>query len=96
MQAMIGTRVQLEGIAADAKGGAIVRVQSHPVYVDGLDRWPPHVHGRRVKVEGTLVSKQRIPEAEPDPRKPQSAGATGAQYVLEGARWSLAAQEPSR
>ena len=89
MQGKIGTRVQLEGTASNAKGGAVIEGPDGPVYIEGLDRWPPDVRGKRVRVDGLLVSRKLFPDPETDPARPQHAAAAGMQFVLERASWSL-------
>jgi hypothetical protein len=83
--------VTLVGDARDAKGGAVVVEDGgRVVYVDGVDRWPEAVSGRRVAVTGVLVERKKIPDPVVNDAGEHSAGALGEQWVIEGARWEAA------
>lgn len=81
----------LQGTARDAKGGAVVVLESgEVVYVAGLFEWPPDVFGKRVKVTGRLRQKKMIPDPQVDPvTGAVSAGAVGEQDVLENPQWEI-------
>lgn len=89
---LVGARVRLGGTARDAKGGAVLLVGDEPVYLSGLDAWPPKASGQAVVVTGTLASKQHLPEASRDASGAISQGASGKQLVLEAPQWRLASE----
>jgi hypothetical protein len=81
--------VTLRGVAADAKGGAVLQTDDgRVVYVDGLERWPDAVAGHPVKAQGRLTRRKLIPDPVVGPAGERSAGAVGDQTVLEQATWS--------
>ncbi|MCA9491525.1 MAG: hypothetical protein KC621_16450 [Myxococcales bacterium] len=67
----------IEGVARDAKGGAVILLDDGaPVYVDGLETWPPGVHGLRIRAEGEEVSERYVPAATVAPDGAISQGTT--------------------
>jgi YD repeat-containing protein len=75
----------LEGTAQDAKAGAVLMLDKDIIYVDGLDRWPDHLIGKKVRVKGVLAHDQKqIPDPGPDATK---QGAFGEQHIIKDARW---------
>ncbi len=82
-----GKKVELPGVAHDAKGGAILLVDDGPIYVRKLDSWPTAMRGKEVVVKGTLKSMKLIPSPERSPTGAISQGAEGDQWVLEDATW---------
>jgi len=82
-------RVELRGVARDAKCGAVIVTDGGgAIYVQGLDAWPAEVHGKRIVASGVVREKKLIPD--PVSRDGlQSTGAWGNQDVLEDARWAL-------
>ncbi len=80
--------VTVVGAARDAKGGAVVFADDGRVlYVDGLDSWPAAIRGQRVAVTGRIVERPLAPGPLTSDAGEHYAGATGAQTVIEGARW---------
>ncbi|MCB9688257.1 MAG: hypothetical protein H6738_12230 [Alphaproteobacteria bacterium] len=58
----------IEGVARDAKGGAVIVLDDGaPVYVDGLDAWPAGVDGLRIRALGEEVAERHVPEATVSP-----------------------------
>jgi hypothetical protein len=81
-----GKTVQVKGVARYAKVGPIVLLDNeHPVYIDGLDKWPTEFSDKSVVVTGRLI---RHPEQAP----PENGAAyiRGPYYSLASATWSLA------
>lgn len=86
--ACAGPQATLRGVAADAKSGAVVQTDDgKTVYVDGLERWPAELAGHRVEVVGRLAQRKLIPDPVVSDAGEQSAGAHGAQDVIEAASW---------
>lgn len=81
LEAHVGERVTLTGTALDAAAGAIVSLDDHPVYVDGLRRWEERFFAQEVEVSGTLVFR---------PGPPGAIHKVGDAYALEDATWSAA------
>jgi hypothetical protein len=80
--------VTVVGAARDAKGGAVVVADDGRVlYVDGLDSWPAAIGGQRVAVTGRVVERTLALRPMTSDAGEHSAGAIGAQTVIEGARW---------
>lgn len=89
LKSVLGKRVRLSGTARDAKGGAVLLIESSPVYLAGLDAWPAEAEGKQVVVGGTLVDKQYLPQATRNAKGEWSQGAQGSQLVLETPSWRL-------
>lgn len=99
MQARIGERVALEGIAEARKLGAALRGDEFDVWIDQMQDWPPAVVGRRVRVAGILDERHDLPVYVQRPGEPAAAGipvAEGAdlrkashRYIVREAKWSL-------
>lgn len=86
--------VTVVGAARDTKGGAVVVADDGRVlYVDGLDSWPAALGGQRVAVTGRVVERTLAAGPLINEAGEHSAGATGAQTVIEAASWEL---EPAR
>ena len=78
--------VTLRGLAANAKGGAVLVVDGAPIYLERMDEWPPGMAGTEVTVAGRLVQKKVIPDPVVGPDGAISQGAEGTQQVLEQVR----------
>lgn len=86
----IGERVVLQGIARNAKAGAVVVEDAGRVlYVKGLDSWPGSLDGQRVKVTGVVRDEKMIPDPVVDEKGAISQGAEGSQLVIHEAEWKL-------
>lgn len=78
-------RTTLLGLARDAKGGAVLVTDTgDPVYLEGLDAWPPELLGKRVRATGRLAQKKYSPDPVVDKTGAISQGAEGMQTVLMG------------
>lgn len=86
----MGDEHEIEGLARDAKGGAVVLGDDGSVvYVTRLPAWPSEVQGRRVIVAGRIASEQYIPAVRVDADGAISQGAAGHQRVIHATRWRL-------
>jgi hypothetical protein len=85
---MTEARTTVVGRAENGKGGAVVVLESGPVYVEGLAAWDDALVHQRVRVTGVRRTKQLLPEATVDASGAVSQGASGPQDVLEGATWA--------
>jgi hypothetical protein len=89
----MSVQVVLEGIAHNAKSGAIVLVTDgeHDVtfYIGGLDSWDDALLRKRVRVTGVLVRRKLAPDPSEGPI--HSAGMYGDSTVVDQARWELIA-----
>ncbi len=76
----VGEQVELNGIAYDAHAGAIVEVEGVPVYLEGVEQWPPGAFGVATRVTGRLTRRALTPEPTSGPAV--SHGIEGEVYVL--------------
>jgi hypothetical protein len=82
----LGESITVEGVARDAKGGAVVVVDGTPLSLAGLERWTRELDGAAVRVTGTL--RERVhPPLPVGSNGERSAGAEGSELVLESPRW---------
>jgi len=83
----------VDGIAQDAKGGAVVVAEDGRVlYLQGLDGWPEGVAGRKVRVTGHVTQTQHLPVATQDAEGAWSQGVaagSGLQPVIHAPEWAL-------
>lgn len=98
-EGMLGTRVTIEGAAADEKLGAVLVLDDGGVlWIDGLDAWPEGYYeggdrGKRLRVTGTLIRRDDLPVFVSVPGEPQRAGipvATEAEAARARVRYLLA------
>ncbi|MBD3187951.1 hypothetical protein GF325_14030 [Candidatus Bathyarchaeota archaeon] len=83
IESKIGQQVRLEGVARDAKGGAVLILDDGtPVYMENLDYWDENTQGQIVIASGTLVRVKYIPDPVVDENGAISQGAEGLQLVL--------------
>ena len=77
----------VRGVARDVKGGAmIVGDDGKSTRIDGLDRWPTALEGKRVIAEG-VMEKRSGPACVNDPMPCQ--GIVGDYWVLADAKYRL-------
>jgi hypothetical protein len=88
-QADGGIQQTLVGEARSGKAGAAIIVDDAPVYVTGLDEWPPGWSGKRVVVTGNVVTRHGLPRSPP----PTEGGIVGPYRVVENATWQLATED---
>ena len=56
MKTRIGKAVEVEGLAGNAKSGAIIILDSgNPIYIDDLQEWPQSIKRKRVRATGTVL-----------------------------------------
>ena len=83
LEKVLGQEVTLDGTARDAKGGAVLLTDDNiPIYIEGLDSWPPAIDGSRISVNGVLKKEKYIPDPSIGDDGGISQGAIGMQYVL--------------
>jgi len=78
----------VEGIARDAKAGAVVVSDTGPVYIEKLGSWPSELLGKQVRVKGRLVTTKFIPDPVND-KGELVQGAPGEQTVMRDATWEV-------
>ncbi len=83
----VGQQVTIAGKAANASMGAIVETESLPVYLDGVERWHRDVHGKQVKVTGTLRKISSGPLV--NDKGEYSHGVPGDRFVIEKPTWTV-------
>jgi len=82
--------VVVSGIARNAKAGAVVRLDTSAVlYLMGLDEWPDHVLGKRVKVSGVIGRAKLAPDPVVGKDGSHSAGMVGRSTVIRQPKWEL-------
>ena len=100
---VLGRTLTLEGLAADAKLGALLLSdEGDSVWIEGLDAWPEGFYrgadqGKRVRVTGTVILRDDLPVFVETPGEPARAGvpveseaeldAARRRYLLANARW---------
>jgi hypothetical protein len=80
----MGGPITVEGEAADSKAGAALVTDHGILFIDGLDDWPNHLVGKRLRVTGSLNVEKRIPDPAPGLT---STGAFGSQRIIKDAKW---------
>jgi hypothetical protein len=104
-QAQLGQVVTLDGVAENAKLGALLLIGgSRTLWIDKLDAWPPDVHGKRVSVTGKLIERADLPVFVHQDGEPEMAGIpvppgtdvekASRRLLLTEARWKVI--EPAR
>ena len=76
-------KVVIEGVAKNAKTGAILETADKIVYINGVSAWPAGTVGQRLKLAGDLATIPP-PVTSLDPMGLAVQGMTGTQYVLHG------------
>lgn len=83
IEKLIDQKITLKGIAKDAKGGAVIFTSEKvPIYIRGLDSWPPELFDKQLEVIGVLKEEKFIPDPIIDENGSISTGAYGNQLVL--------------
>lgn len=102
-ESQLGQRVTVEGIAANAKLGAMLRM-SHDqiIWIDGLETWPSGLYRRgqagiRLRVSGTVIKRSDRPVFIEEPSDLPRAGIpmpkgtdlekAAIRYLLQDATW---------
>jgi len=88
----------IEGTAQNAKAGAVLVTAEGNVWVD-LEAWPDDLIGRKLRVEGRMISRSDLPVVIVTPGAPIAAGVpieegqdpvrAGTRQVLSEATWTL-------
>jgi len=90
LEKLIGQKVNLNGTAKDAKGGAVlITPEGYVIYIKGLESWPSELLDKPVSVSGLLKKEKLIPDPIIDKNGAISTGATGDQLVLENSEYSV-------
>ncbi len=79
----VGQRVELSGIAQNAKLGAVVQVDGRVIYVKGKDRWESAVVGTKVQVKGVLRKFEAPAAQQKDGAWSAGVGEASMAYSLE-------------
>ena len=88
LESLVGQDVTLNGIARDAKGGAVLVIEeTAPVYIEGLASWTLELLGMKISVSGLLKKEKIIPDPVIGENGGISQGAVGTQFVLNKAEW---------
>jgi hypothetical protein len=88
----IGQTVTLEGRAANAKLGAVLKGKEGAIWIDGLDSWPEGYvsggDGKHLRVTGTVIKKDDLPVFVQKPGEPPQAGIpVTSEEEREKAKW---------
>jgi hypothetical protein len=102
---LLGKTVTLEGIAANAKLGALVEGKENAIiWIDALDSWPEgfypnHGQGKRLRVTGIVIKRadmpvfvQRpgeLPEAGIPVKSEEELKKAKWRYLLKDAKWDV-------
>jgi hypothetical protein len=88
LEPLVGQSATIRGVARDARMGAVVLTPDRtPVYVAGLEEWPPDLEGEALEATGTLIRRKLAPDPIVDADGGVSHGVAGTNYVLEDAAW---------
>ena len=82
----VGKFVTVQGIAQNAKLGAIVMVEDLPVYIADLDAWTNRA-GKPISISGT-IKKTQIAQTRTNEFGLVSGGIGGPIYILENTQYS--------
>jgi hypothetical protein len=83
----VNKKVTLEGVAYNAKLGAVVQIGSYVVYIDGVQGWTNNIVGKRISVTGLLIRKKGTPLI--NNGGIVKSGIEGSYYVLEKPEWKV-------
>lgn len=90
LEKLVGNKVNLNGTAKDAKGGAVlITSEGYVIYIKGLETWPSEFLDKNILVSGILKEYKLIPEPIIDENGAISTGATGDQFILENSEYSI-------
>ena len=90
IEKLLGQKVNLNGTAKDAKGGAVLLTpEGDVVYIKGLEFWPSDFLDKSISVSGLLKEEKFIPDPRIDEDGAISTGAYGNQMVLENAKYTI-------
>ena len=90
LKMLIGQKVNLNGTAKDAKGGAVlITPEGYVIYIRGLESWPSELLDKHMSVSGLLKKEKLIPDPIIDENGAISTGALGDQLVLENIEYSV-------
>ena len=90
LEKLIGQKVNLNGTAKDAKGGAVlITPEGYVIYIRGLESWSSELLDKHISVSGLLKKEKLIPDPTIDENGAISTGATGDQLVLENSEYSV-------
>lgn len=70
----LGQEVTLEGVAYDAKLGALLELPGDSIWLD-REAWPAGYHGKRVRVTGVVIRRDDLPVFIAEPGKDEEARA---------------------
>jgi hypothetical protein len=78
----VGQLVELDGSAADAKGGAAVILgEGTAVYIGGLSEWPRGFVRKHLFIRGTVIKHVGLHD-------PEAGGIQDDYFTLRGSSWS--------
>lgn len=99
LESKLGQLVTVEGIAEDAKLGALLLIGSHMVWIDGLHSWPKDARGKLVRVTGKVIERSDLPVFVERPGEPIMQGMpvpagtdvekASRRLLLTDAKWKL-------
>lgn len=99
----VSETVTMEGHAANAKLGAMLRTEGGSLYIDGLDSWPEALNNRDVRVTGRIITRDDLPLVVNEPGGEMKAGvpvepgmgdAARSRKLITDAKWELIEPSP--
>ncbi len=94
----LGQEVTLEGVAQDAKEGALLEIADDMIWID-MDSWPTGMRGKRVIVKGRVIERHDRPVFVQKKDEPIKSGIpvpegtdlhkASHRYLIANATWSL-------
>jgi hypothetical protein len=100
----LGKTITLEGTAANAKFGALLKGDGGEIWIDGLEKWAEGIcaaegKGKRLWVRGTVIQRDDLPASVEKPGEPAKAGIpvrsekeqeqAKRRYLLKDAKWTV-------
>ena len=79
---IMSKKVLLEGVAKDAKGGAVLVTGDGIVYIKGLQSWNDDMLNKKITVEGILKEEQYLRVSTVNEKGEISQGVEGPQNDL--------------
>lgn len=94
----LGQEVTVEGVAQDAKEGALLEMADDTIWID-MDSWPNGLRGKRVVVRGKVIERYDRPVFVQKKDEPIKSGIpvpegtdlhkASHRYLIANATWSL-------
>ena len=75
------------GEAQNANEGAIIETDSQTYFLEGINRWPPAIVGRKVEAKGLLIKETYSAADLKDKNGRWIQGSIGDKYIIADPEW---------